>query len=247
MTRTARPSLAIIPARGGSKGLPGKNIRDLGGLPLLIHSVRCARLAPVIDRVIVSTDSAEIAEVAGKHGAAVPFMRPPELARDDTPMMPVLAHALTEMERIDGRRYETVVLLDPTSPGRLPEDIDKAFALLDEAPDADGAVACSEPHFNPIWVGVFDRGGYLAPAFPDSAELSRRQDVPRFLRINGALYVWRSDFVRAAPINWRLGRNRVLEIPEARAFSIDNRFEFDLVEALLQRDMLEFPWLKEPG
>jgi CMP-N,N'-diacetyllegionaminic acid synthase len=240
---TVSPSLAVVPARGGSKGLPGKNIRPLGGLPLLVHSLRCAGLASGLTRTIVSTDSDEIAAVARTHGGDVPFLRPAELARDDTPMMPVLAHALMEIERQEGRRYETVVLLDPTSPGRLPTDIDGALALLAADPAADGAVACSEPHFNPLWVGVFERDGYMRPAFDASEKYGRRQDVPRFLRINGGCYAWRSDFVRGAPVNWRTGKNRIWEIPEERAFSIDNQFEFDLLELLLQNGKLSFPWL----
>jgi len=238
------PCLAIVPARGGSKGLPGKNIRPLAGLPLLVHSLRCAGLTTGITRTIVSTDSPEIAAVARTHGGDVPFLRPAELARDDTPMMPVLAHALAEIERQEGRRYETVVLLDPTSPGRLPEDIDGSLGSLQADADADGAVACSEPHFNPLWVGVFEEGGgYMRPAFDTGASYGRRQDVPRFLRINGACYVWRSDFVRRVPEHWRLGKNRIWEIPEERAFSIDNQFEFDLLDLLLQNGKLSFPWL----
>lgn len=243
MSAPVAPCLAIVPARGGSKGLPGKNIRPLVGLPLLVHSLRCAALARGITRTIVSTDSPEIAAVARAHGGDVPFLRPPELARDDTPMMPVLAHALAEVERLEGRRYETVVLLDPTSPGRLPADIDGSLEMLAADPTADGAVACSEPHFNPLWVGVFEREGYLHPAFDHAATYARRQDVPRFLRINGSCYVWRSDFIRNAPANWRNGKNRLWEIPEARAFSIDNQFEFDLLELLLQAGKLSLPWL----
>lgn len=242
MNRTTSPCLAIVPARGGSKGLPGKNIRPLGGLPLLVHSLRCAGLASRIDRTIVSTDSQAIADVARAYGADVPFLRPAGLAADDTPMMPVLAHALSEVERQEGRRFETVVLLDPTSPGRLPADIDGALGLLADDDAADGAVACSRPHFNPLWVGVFDRGGYLEPAFDATVAYARRQDVPTFYRINGACYVWRSDFVRRSPGNWRQGRNRLWEIPEERAFSIDTQFEFDLLELLLQSGKLSFPW-----
>lgn len=244
LSRSVSPCLAVVPARGGSKGLPGKNIRPLAGLPLLVHSLRCAELAPRIARTIVSTDSREIADLARAYGADVPFLRPSTLALDDTPMMPVLAHALEEAERQDGHRYESVVLLDPTSPGRLPEDVDRALTLLADDESVDGVVACSEPHFNPMWVGVIDRDGIAEPAFPGSAGYGRRQDVPRFLRINGALYVWRSDFVRQAPVNWRLGRHRVLEIPEARAFSIDTQFEFDLLQLLLRDNMLSFPWCR---
>ncbi len=99
---TSRPILAVVPARGGSKGLPGKNVRPMAGLPLLVHSLRMAAMTREIDRVIVSTDSEEIATVARSHGGDVPFMRPPELARDDSPMMPVLAHALRAIERSVG-------------------------------------------------------------------------------------------------------------------------------------------------
>src|SRR3954451_10687616 len=105
-------TLAVVPARGGSKGLPGKNIRPLAGLPLLEHSVKLAQLCPEIDRTIVSTDSEEIAEIARAVGAEVPFLRPAKLARDETPMLPVLRHALGEL---DGA-WDLVLLLDPTSP-----------------------------------------------------------------------------------------------------------------------------------
>src|SRR5687767_807719 len=114
-THLVDPCLAVIPARGGSRGLPGKNIRPLLGLPLIGHTLRCAALAPGLATVVVTTDSPEIADVAKGLGARVPFLRPAELARDETPMFPVLRHALTEMERIDGVRYETLLLLDPTS------------------------------------------------------------------------------------------------------------------------------------
>src|SRR4051794_37978762 len=133
----AAPCLAVIPARGGSRGLPGKNIRSLAGLPLLVHSLRCAALAPEIARTVVSTDSAKIAEVARAHGGDVPFLRPAALATDEAPMMPVLAHAVAAVEAEEGRAYGSVLLLDPTSPTRLPEDVTRAVALLEADPAAD--------------------------------------------------------------------------------------------------------------
>jgi CMP-N,N'-diacetyllegionaminic acid synthase len=132
------PVLAVIPARGGSKGVPGKNIRPLAGLPLIGHSIRLAKLCAEIAECVVSTDSAEIAEVARECGAEVPFLRPAELARDDTPMWPVLQHALSEMESIANRRYGSVLLLSPASPGRLPEDVSKAIDLLEQDQSAVG-------------------------------------------------------------------------------------------------------------
>jgi N-acylneuraminate cytidylyltransferase len=236
------PCLAVIPARGGSKGLPGKNVRPLAGLPLLAHSVRCAERVPRIRRTIVSTDSAEIAEVARAAGAEVPFLRPAELARDDTPTIPVLQHALAELERRDGCTYGSVLLLEPTSPARLPEDVDRAFALLDADPGADGVVACSRPHFNPFYVGVVERDGYVARAF-DGPAYVRRQDVPQFFRINGALFLWRRDFVRRTAPAWLDGRHRMLEIPEARAFSIDDAQDLALAEASIGAGLVKLPWL----
>ncbi len=107
-------TIAIIPARGGSKGLPGKNLRSLGGLPLIAHSIRFAHLCPEVERCIVSTDCEEIAKAARDAGGEVPFLRPPELAEDSTPMLPVLQHALRETELREGKRYELVILLQPT-------------------------------------------------------------------------------------------------------------------------------------
>ena len=238
---TVHPILAIVPARGGSKGLPGKNVRPLAGLPLIAHSLRLAALCPEIARTIVTTDDADIRDVAIAHGGDAPFLRPAELARDDTPMTPVLQHALHEAERLDGRTYGSVLLLDPTSPGRLPADVTRAVELLESDAAAQGVIACSKPTFNPFWVGVVERGAYLAPAFA-GAEYVRRQDVPPFLRINGALYLWRRDFI-ARGASWRDEPHRALEIPEARAFSIDDLHEFQVAEQLVAAGLVELPWL----
>jgi CMP-N,N'-diacetyllegionaminic acid synthase len=240
-----RPCLAIVPARGGSKGLPDKNIRPLCGLPLIAHSLRCAQLASCIDEVIVSTDSEEIAAVARAHGGQVPFLRPRELALDHTPMMPVLSHALEWMERQAGISYRSVLLLDPTSPGRTPDDIERAVSLLSNDRRAMGAVACSRPTFNPFWVGVVERDGYLASAFEGGDRYERRQDVPPFFRINGALYLWRAEHVRGAPENWRDAPHLLLEIPERRAFSIDDLYELELADLLLRGGLVRLPWLAE--
>jgi N-acylneuraminate cytidylyltransferase len=238
------PVLAVVPARGGSKGLPGKNIRPLGGLPLIAHTLRCAAMTPAIDRCVVSTDDANIAAVARQHGGDVPFLRPGELAQDDTPMIPVLQHALREMEARDGRRYESLLLLDPTSPGRLPEDIAQALTLLDEDPQADGVVAVSEPRFNPRWVCVEPQDGYIAPAF-GAHNYARRQDVPPVYRINATLYLWRRDFLLSVTDNrWLDSNQRMLVIPESRAVHIDELADFQLAELALQAGLMTLPWLE---
>lgn len=236
------PCLAVIPARGGSKGLPGKNIRPLAGLPLIVHSIRCAERVPRIRRTVVSTDSAEIAAVAREAGAQVPSLRPAELARDDTPTIPVLQHVLAELERAEGTVYGSVLLLEPTSPARLPEDVERAFALLDADPEADGAVGCSRPHFNPLYVGVVERAGYLAPAFEGRMHV-RRQDAPPFFRINGAVYLWRRAFLARTGPAWLEGRHRLVELPERRAFSIDDADDLAHAELAVGSGLVRLPWL----
>jgi len=241
----SRPKvLAVIPARGGSTGLPGKNIRLLMGLPLIAHSIRLAKLCPEVTRCIVSTDSEEIAGVARAHGGDVPFLRPAELARADTPMWPVLQHALTEVEKLEGEPYDFLLLLDPTSPTRLPEDVSEAVRLL-AAGDADGVVAVSQPEFNPLWHTVVEKHGRMADWLPEAAAVHRRQDAPTIYRINGLLYLWHAEFVRRAR-DWRgEGRHRMLVVPDARAASIDDRPQFERLEALARAGLLEMPWLKE--
>ncbi len=237
--------LAVIPARGGSKGVPGKNIRPLAGLPLIAHSIRLSKMCAEIAKCIVSTDSEEIAAVARECGAEVPFLRPGVFAQDDTPMWPVLQHALREMESRDRCRYDSVLLLSPTSPARLPEDVSKAVELLEQDKDAVGVVAASVPAFNPRWACIdIATDGYMRQSFPDGNVYARRQDVPAIYRINGALYLWRRDHVAnsEAPRYFELP-HRMLEIPESRAIDIDSPHDFRVAELVLENGLIHFPWL----
>jgi CMP-N,N'-diacetyllegionaminic acid synthase len=244
MESTGTDLLAIIPARGGSKGLPGKNIRLLAGLPLIAHSIRLAQMCPEITRAIVSTDSSEIASVARRFGAEVPFLRPAELAQDDTPMWPVLRHALQTLENHGDRYYEHVLLLDPTSPGRLPEDISKALSRLKATPDADGIIGVSQPEFNPIWHCVVIRGGWMVDLIPEGTQYTCRQEVPPVYRINASLYLWRAAFMRREAGSWRTqGRHLLYEIPESRAIHIDDASEFARADLMLRHGLIKLPWL----
>jgi CMP-N,N'-diacetyllegionaminic acid synthase len=238
--------LAVIPARGGSKGLPGKNIRLLAGIPLIAHSIALARLCPAITRTIVTTDSPDIAAVAREFGAEVPFERPAALAQDDTPIWPVLRHALEAAEAADGRRYDYLLLLDPTSPGRLPEDVARAVARLEASPEADGIIGVSAPEFNPVWHCVVERNGVMEDLIDGAARFGRRQDVPPVYRINATLYIWRASFVRAQPSDWRsTGRHLLHEVPETRAIHIDTLAEFERAELFIREGIVKLPWLSE--
>jgi CMP-N-acetylneuraminic acid synthetase len=184
--------LGIVPARGGSKGLPGKNIRLLAGKPLLEYTAEAARASRVIDRLILSTDSAEIAEVGRRAGLEVPFLRPSTLAADDTPMVPVLEHAVAALGQ-EGWVADIIVLLQPTSPLRRPEHIRAAVTMLCET-DADSVVTVVEVprHFSPDYVMRVE-GGRLIPFLPEGARVTRRQDArPAYAR-DGTVYAcWRS-------------------------------------------------------
>jgi CMP-N,N'-diacetyllegionaminic acid synthase len=240
------PVLAVIPARGGSRGLPDKNIAVLAGLPLIAHSIRLSKLCAEIAKCVISTDSQQIAAVARDCSGDVPFLRPAALARDDTPMWPVLRHALAEMELRDRVRYGSVLLLSPTSPGRFPEDVSNAIQLLEEDSRAVGVVAASKPSFNPRWVCIdVAADGYMCHSFPDGNSYVRRQDVPAVYRINGALYLWRRDHVAysEAPRYFEVP-HRMLEIPESRAIDIDSLDDLRLAELMLREGLIHFPWLR---
>ena len=238
--------LAIIPARSGSKGLPGKNIRPFVGLPLIAHTILFAKLCPEITRCIVSTDSAQIAEIARQYKGEVPFIRPSELAQDDTPMWPVLQHALRQVEQESGELYDMVLLLDPTSPAREHGDITGVLSRLQECPSAYGVIGVSRPDFNPMWNCVVERDSWMEDLFEGGSNYHRRQDAPPVYRINGSLYLWRADFVRAEERPWRqVGGHLLYEIPEIRAASFDTAIEFQKAELLVKGGLIILPWLAD--
>jgi CMP-N,N'-diacetyllegionaminic acid synthase len=234
--------LAVIPARGGSKGLPGKNIRQLAGLPLIAHSIRFAQSCPEIQRTVVSTDSEEIAEVARLYGVGVPFLRPSELATDEAGMLPVVRHAITEIERTSSEFFSTVVLLQVTNPVRHREDLLRAIEILESDPDADGVVAVCRPDFNPRYVCVEERDGYAAPAF-DKTAYKRRQDVPPVFRIVGNLYIWRRRYIVDGDVSVPPKKMKILEVSQDSAVDIDGLRDFQIAEALFANGLVAFPWL----
>jgi len=237
---TVHPVLAVIPARGGSKGLPGKNIRPLGNLPLIGYAVKCALACPDVARVICTTDSEEIAEVARQMGAETPFMRPDDLAQDTSAMWPVIQHALRAASQHYLTEFHSVLLLDPTSPGRTPDDVAQAIKNLASDPSADGVIGVSEPEFNPIWHCVVEQDGYMQDLIPDGRNYTRRQDLPSVYRINASLYLWRANFVREAT-NWRDGKSLLHIIPESRAVHVDTPEDFKHAEQALADGLIWLP------
>lgn len=186
--------LGLIPARAGSKGVPGKNLRLLAGKPLLNYTIETAAAAGRLARVVVSTESAAIAAAARAAGAEVPFPRPEALAADDTPMLPVVAHALRALAE-QGDEYDAVCLLQPTCPLRRAEAIDGCIELLERS-GVDAVVTVLEvpARYHPHWTWLEDGDGLLRPA--TGAPLApRRQELPRAYHRDGSVYVTRCSVV----------------------------------------------------
>lgn len=179
--------LGLVPARGGSKGLPGKNIMPLDGLPLIGWTLRAARDSGALDRIIVTTDSPEIAAVAGSLGAPVPWLRPAELAEDLSPSIDFVLHALDRLMADDGWEPDGVMLLQPTSPFRSADSIRRAAEAFAAA--GTGSLASMSPAATHPWSCYFlDAGGRLRRAAQDAPEILRRQDLPAAYAPDGAIY-----------------------------------------------------------
>ena len=222
--------LGLIPARGGSRGIPRKNQADLAGRPLLWYTARAARGARRLADAILSTDDPGLARLGRKLGLHVPFVRPRSLGRDTTPMMPVVRHALREWERATGRRVDAVAILQPTSPFRTARHIDAAVALLQRT-KADAVVSVQEvPHAFSAGSQMRLRSGWLAPLLPGPSVL-RRQSKPRAYARNGpAVLVVRRRQIKKGTFYG--GRTRAY--PMAAEDSIDIDSPRDLALARLE-------------
>ena len=212
--------LAIVPARGGSKGVPGKNVRKLAGRTLLDYAALAARDSGVIDRIVLSTDSDEIADVGRRAGMEVPFMRPAALAQDDTPMLPVIEHAIDSLAA-EGWTTDVIVLLQPTSPLRRPSHVRDAVKLLHES-KADSVVTVIEVprHLSPDYVMRID-DGVLRPFLDEGARVTRRQDARPAYSREGTVYAcWRATVERFGNIYGE--RCQPLMVDAADSLSIDS-------------------------
>lgn len=231
-----RPSvLAVIPARGGSKGVPRKNLRSVGGRPLIAWSVQLGRdavEAGLVRRAIVSTDDPEIAEAARAAGGDVPFVRPPELADDRAKMAPVLRHAVLEVEAAEGVRFDWVLLLQPTSPLRTLDDLREAIRLAatGETDSVISVVQVFDTH--PVLMKRIE-GERLVPFCVPEPEGTRRQDyAPAAFMRNGAIYLTRRDVLVERGSIWG-DSIRPYVMPEERSISVDTELHIRLLDHAL--------------
>ena len=219
--------LALIPARGGSKGVPGKNIRMVGGKPLIAWTIEAAKASRYVDRVILSSDDPSIAAAARQFDCDVPFMRPAELATDEADSMGVVRHALKALPE----RYDYLVLLQPTSPLRVAADIDGALERCLQGA-AQTCVSVCEPDKSPYWMMTMAADGLVKPLFPPDQVPARRQDAPPIFALNGAVYVAPTNhlaaggaFLTAATLGYAM--------PKDRSLDIDTELDLRLADFLL--------------
>ena len=224
--------VAIIFARGGSKGLPGKNIRLLGGKPLIVWSIDHALAVKRIDRVLVSTDSHEIAAVALKYGAEVPFMRPAELASDNSPEWLAWRHALNYLRETTGELPDVMVSVPATAPLRLTQDIENCLNEY-ENKDADIVITVTDAHRSPYFNMVKTHAdGFVGLVNPPQKAIARRQDAPTVFDMATVCYVVKPEFVMSHESTFQ-GRVRSVHVPTERAIDIDTMLDFQIAEYLM--------------
>jgi len=227
MIRT-RSVLAIIPARGGSKGVPRKNIRELAGKPLLAWTIEEAKKSKYIDRIIVSTEDEEIAEVARQWGGEVPFMRPSSLSRDDTPGIDPVLHAISVLPG-----FEYVVLLQPTSPMRTSKDIDACLEhCLDES--ANACVSLTLTDKSPYWMYQVTDEGELKPVVIPDKPVLRRQDAPDVYVLNGAVYVAKTSWLQETQ-SFLHKETIGYVMPKERSIDVDTEMDFCILETIIRK------------
>ncbi|MEZ5342986.1 MAG: acylneuraminate cytidylyltransferase family protein [Acidimicrobiales bacterium] len=222
--------LCTICARGGSVGVPGKNTRLIGGVPLIAHSIRQARESGLFALIAVDSDSQEILDVAREFGADLTLVRPADMATSAAPKVPVIHRAASEVERLTGLRFDTFVDLDATSPLRLPDDIVQSVALLEDSGCENvitGAASHRSPYFNLV---ELDADGVAVLSKPST--IARRQDSPRCFDMNGSVYVWRREPFMTEPFLFGPS-TRLFEMPRERSVDIDEPIDLRIVEMLL--------------
>jgi len=221
--------LAIIPARGGSKRLPRKNILDLAGKPLIAWTIESALGTKYIDRVVVSTDDQDIADVSIKYGADIPFIRPDELATDEATSIDVVLHLLKRLEMCN-EYYDYIILLQPTSPLRTTKNIDEAVELL-QIKKKDAVISVCEVEHSPLWCNTVPESGDLSNFLEDSVLNQRSQDLDQYYRLNGAIYLCNTNRLKEEKTFFFKSDCTAYIMANEQSVDIDSKM--DLLQALV--------------
>jgi N-acylneuraminate cytidylyltransferase len=224
--------LVIIPARGGSKGIPGKNLKPLGGKPLILYSINLARKIAEDKDICLTTDHPGIVQLARQSGLNIPFVRPDELADDTSDMYDVILHAVRQYEQ-KGRFYKRILLLQPTSPFRIEDDIRNALSLINDSLDM--IVSVKKAEWNPEVLFYENDNGYLERFIPGSA--LRRQDLSQFFSYNGAVYLMNTVSLRKQ--HYR-DFNKIVkfEMDNYKSIDLDVQSDWDYAEYLLEKKIV---------
>ncbi len=225
--------IAIIPARGGSKGIPRKNIKLLGGKPLITYTIEAALQAKSVNRVFVSTEDLEIAEIAKKYGAEIAFMRPKKLATDASSATDVYIYTINQLEKILNKKIESFIALLPTSPLRTGSDIDRAVKIFVEK-KADSVISVNEAPHPPSWFLKLNENGVLTPFFNKTMTMKNRQEEPKAFIPNGAIYVLRTSLIKNKR-NYYTNKTYAYNLPSERSIDIDNPIDFAIAEMLINK------------
>jgi len=225
--------LAIIPARGGSKGIPKKNVKMLCGKPLIAYTIEAAKSSRNVERIILSTDDPQIAEVAGACDVDIPFMRPKELAQDHSLAIDNYIYTIERLSREYGQKYEEFVILLPTSPLRLAEDIDNAIDLF-RSKKADSVISCNEMQCPPVWAMKINSEGLLKTYFDKPIENKNRQEIEEAYRPNGSVFVLTYSLLKNKNTYFS-DKTYAYVMPRERSVDIDTEFDFKYAEFLMEQ------------
>ena len=224
--------LAIIPARGGSKGVPRKNIKNLYGKPLIAWTIECAKNSKYLTKIIVSTDDEEIAKISEVCGAEVPFLRPLQFAKDNSPTIDSILHAIEFFEE-KGEFFDIIVLLQPTSPLKITLDVDKSINQLINNHEAKSLGSVDEPNHPPYW-SMSIKNDFLVPAFGQELFEKRRQDLPKTYMPNGAIFIAYTDELKKYK-TFYTPKTTYYTMTSDRSIDIDTEFDFELAEFYMGR------------
>jgi len=228
--------IAIIPARGGSKGVPGKNIKPLCGKPLIAYTIEAALAVKSLERIILSTDDSEIATIANRYGVEIPFMRPAHLAQDDSPAIDNYIYTMDRLNSESSKQYDEFVVLQPTSPSRIVADIDNTIKLFHEK-NADSVISVCEASYPPVWAKKLRPNGTLKDYFDIDIDVHNRQEIEPAFIPNGSIYILRLSLIKKH-YTYYSEKTFSYVMPPERSLDIDTQFDFEIAEFLMRKTCL---------